>query len=430
MIAKGTTHDNGGRLARYLVKGKDDERAELWELRGFASDEIVEAFRSIHVIAAATKAEQPFFHVQVRNPEGESLTREQWQYTADRIERMLGLSDQPRAIAFHIDEKSGERHMHVAWSRIDEETLTAKALPFYKDRLKKISRELELHFGLTLVPNERDGEIKYAPTRAEDEQARRLGLDAHQVRETIRDCYTRSDSARSFEAALAEEGMVLAAGSRRDYLVIDQAGGMHALGKRLLDVSAAEIRDRFADLPREQLPSVEQARAFLHEQALDRHREQAAPVWDRERDEVAWQKAVVDGAIQKGASQEYKDRQVCLVAEGAEIEDEEVRRKRGSAIGDRWIDGPQTGHMIEHHDWALDQVKANDERRRQEEHSGVSPAREKQRTEEEQEIDMTRFKTDPDYRRSIETRMAESTAEQRQHHPEVQREITHDFGQR
>lgn len=299
MIAKGTTHDNGGRLGRYLVTGKEGEQAELWELRGFASEDIIDAFRSIHVIADATKAEQPFFHVQVRNPEGETLTPEQWQYAADRIERMLGLNDQPRAIAFHVEVETGERHMHVAWSRIDEETLTAKPLPFYKDRLKKVSRELEMHFGLTLVPNHRADDIKYAPTRGEDEQARRLGLDAHELRQSIRSCWERSDCGKSFEAALAEVGMVLATGERRDFLVIDQAGGMHALGKRLLDVSAAEVRKHLADLSRDQLPSVEQARDFLREHSINKDPSKPAPVWDRDADEVAWQKAVVDGAIQK-----------------------------------------------------------------------------------------------------------------------------------
>src|SRR5580704_6965777 len=124
MISKGTTHDNGGRLARYMVTSKAGEVAESWELRGFASPDIVDAFRSVHVMAEATKCHEPFFHVQVRNPEGEALSRDQWQYTADRIERMLGLKDQPRAIAFHVEEQTGDRHMHIAWSRIDDQTMT------------------------------------------------------------------------------------------------------------------------------------------------------------------------------------------------------------------------------------------------------------------------------------------------------------------
>ena len=69
MIAKGTAHNNGVKLARYMITGKEGERAELWQMRGFAADNIVDAFRDVHVMAEGTRAEQPFFHVQVRNPE-------------------------------------------------------------------------------------------------------------------------------------------------------------------------------------------------------------------------------------------------------------------------------------------------------------------------------------------------------------------------
>src|SRR5271168_910341 len=177
MISKGTTHSDGAKLADYMEQSKDGERAELWQLRGFAATNIKDAFRDVQIMSGATKAEQPFFHVQVRNREGETMTRQQFEYAADRIERMLGLTGQPRAITFHTYEHNNDQHMHVAWSRIDEETLTAKPLPFFKDRLKKISRELELHFSLEPVTNEREGSIKYAPTRAQEEQARRVGVD-------------------------------------------------------------------------------------------------------------------------------------------------------------------------------------------------------------------------------------------------------------
>ena len=88
MIAKGTTHNDGAKLAVYMTTGKENERAELWELDGFASDDIKEAFRSVHVMAEATKCQQPFFHVQVRNREGETLTRDQWEIAAQRIMRI------------------------------------------------------------------------------------------------------------------------------------------------------------------------------------------------------------------------------------------------------------------------------------------------------------------------------------------------------
>jgi hypothetical protein len=317
MIAKGTTHNNGAKLAKYMTESQDGQRAELWQLRGFEATNIKDAFRDVQIMAEATKCEQPFFHVQVRNRDGEILTRQQFEYAADRIERMLGLSDQPRAITFHTYEHNNEQHMHVAWSRIDQDTLTAKPLPFFKERLKKISRELELHFGLEPVTNHREGHIKYAPTRAEHEQARRLGVDIHEIRNTIRACWDHSDNGRSFEAALADKDLILARGDQRDFAVIDHEGGMHVLGKRILDVSAAKIRTRMSDLVRDELPSVLEVRAFVVELKMQKQHEQPAEVWDRERDtvrdEIHWQEALDKAAIAKEARErqfvEPKDRE-------------------------------------------------------------------------------------------------------------------------
>lgn len=264
MIAKGTTHNNGARLAAYLVNSKDDERAELAELRGFAESDIVDAFRSVHVMAEATHCEKPFYHCQVRTPDGEELTPEQWREVADRLEKKLGLDDQPRAVAFH--DKDGHRHMHVAWSRIDEETLTAKELKFDHRKLMEACREIEHDLGLTPVRSDRPEQELPAPSREEYEQARRLGVDIHDTRATIRDCWERSDNGQSFMTALDEQGLTLAKGDRRDFVVIDQEGGLHALGKRVLGVPAPEMRATLGDLDRGSLPSIAEARAGLEVQ--------------------------------------------------------------------------------------------------------------------------------------------------------------------
>jgi hypothetical protein len=172
MIIKGNRHSNAARLADYLMNGGNHgERVEAPELRGFGpySDDISKAFRSLHVMADASEIKKPLFHVQVRLPEGDQLTREQWEYTAERIERRLGLTGQARAMVFHIDEQTGEPHMHLAFSLIDEETLKAKPLPFFKLRLKALARELEEEFDITRVTNEREGPIKYAAKKNEQQ---------------------------------------------------------------------------------------------------------------------------------------------------------------------------------------------------------------------------------------------------------------------
>jgi hypothetical protein len=348
MIAKGTTHNNGAKLAQYLTTGKDAERAELWQLCGFASGDIREAFRSVHVMAEATRCEQPFFHVQVRNPDGEELSRDQWLRVADRTETKLGLTDQPRAIAFHIDEITGHEHMHVAWSRIDADKMRAVPLPFFAERLKEVCRELEKELDLTRVKNERDGPVM-APNRNEFEQARRLGTDIHAVRNTIRDCFERSDNGRSFEAALADHGFVLAQGDRRDFVVIDHEGGIHALGKRILGVTAGQTRDRFADLDRDGLPSVEQARSFIREQQISREKTGPEAMRDPHRDEMAWQDRLAQAAIQK----EKREGRFVDPAERLELERQAFRDI--SRIGDLSREDPEPPpkelSFIERHIW-------------------------------------------------------------------------------
>lgn len=299
MICKGNTHKNGAKLARYMTTGKDGERAELWALAGFAAGDIREAFRSVHVMAEATRCEQPFFHVQVRTPDDEELSKEEWRRVVDRIEAKLGLSGQPCAIAFHADEETGHEHMHVAWSRIDAETMTARPLPFFKERLKEVARQMEKELDLTRVRNERDSPVQ-APNRDEFEQARRLGVDIREVRETIRQCWEQSDCGRGFEAALADEGLLLAKGDRRDFLVIDSQGGMHALGQRILGISAAETRARMTDLSRDHLPSVDQAREH---QKGGRDKDQT---WDRDRYDRDWQDAVAGAAIEKDQNEKSR----------------------------------------------------------------------------------------------------------------------------
>jgi hypothetical protein len=265
MIAKGNLHGAGARLARYLVTGKKGELAELVELRGFASAEIGAAFLDVEIQAQGTRAEKPFFHAYVRLAAGEALGRKQWRHVADRIENYLGFTGQPRAVAFH-HLPAGETHMHIAWSRIDLEEMRALDPGLFKFKLKEISRELEDELGLMRVSSERAPDNRtLAPSRNEFEQARRLGTDLKTIRNTIREYWEQSDTGRSFTAALDARGLILARGDKRDFVVIDPAGGDHALSKRITGATSAETRARLADIGRAQLPSVDAAKAMQQE---------------------------------------------------------------------------------------------------------------------------------------------------------------------
>lgn len=64
------------------------------------------------------------------------------------IEEWFGLTGRQRMIMFH--EKEGRCHAHAVWSRIDAEAMTAKPLPFFKQKLNGIAKELYLENGWSM----------------------------------------------------------------------------------------------------------------------------------------------------------------------------------------------------------------------------------------------------------------------------------------
>jgi hypothetical protein len=272
MIAKGNFHAVGVRLAAYLVKAHPGERGELIDMRGFGpASDLRDGFRIEHIRARdGTRAEKPFFHVHFRGAAGEGakLSRADWLAIAERCDRALGrhMDGQPRAVSLHTDRQTGDMHMHLGYSLVRETEdgrLYVQKLGLYKLRLKEVSREIERDYGLKIVSNERQaGDLAKTAGRDEFEEARRLGTDLKAIRSQILHCFQQSDNGRAFKAALDERGMQLANGDRRDcFVVVDAAGGQHALNKKLTGLTLAETRARLGDLNRAQLPGVEQAKA-------------------------------------------------------------------------------------------------------------------------------------------------------------------------
>ena len=264
MIAKGNTHDSGPKLVAYILTAQEGERVEFGSARGFEffGRDVLQAAAIMQQIADhTTNCRDAWFHTQTRLAPGEQLNRDQWERVLDREEKRLGFSGHARAWSFHIDEATGEKHLHAAWFRIDPETNRAHDPGLFKLRLMEVARWAEKEFRLRELSNERQPHDRArAPERNEMEESRRLGTDVRAIRTAILDCLEHADGGKAFKAALEERGLMLANGDRRDcFVVVDQAGGQHALNKKLTGQTLAETRARLADLDRGQLPSVEQA---------------------------------------------------------------------------------------------------------------------------------------------------------------------------
>ena len=148
MILKGSQRAGAKQLASHLLNDRDNDHVTTLELRGFVASDLRGALSECHAISKATKCKQFMFSLSLNPPKHHSAAEADLLAAADKAEKSLGLEGQPRAVVIH--EKEGRRHAHVVWSRIDSEKLTAVNLPFYKERLKKLSKELFLEHGWSL----------------------------------------------------------------------------------------------------------------------------------------------------------------------------------------------------------------------------------------------------------------------------------------
>lgn len=275
MILKGSQRGGGADLAAHLLRRDENEHVLVHELRGFASDDLRGAFKEAEAISRGTKCRQYLFSLSLSPPESARVSVADFEAAIDRIETRLGLDGQPRAIVFH--EKEGRRHAHCVWSRIDAQTMTARALPFFKNRLMETSRDLYLDHGWQL-PHGIAAKGNRNPTNfslAEWQQAKRAGLDPRWTKEAVQACWAQSDNRASFERSLEARGFLLAKGDRRGHVVIDHMGEIHALA-RVLDLKTKDVRARLGS--GEGLKSVDEAKAQLAERmrpAIQRHIEEA-----------------------------------------------------------------------------------------------------------------------------------------------------------
>lgn len=260
MILKASQRGGGQNLAVHLMRTDDNEHVRVHELRGFASDNLKDAFKEAEAVSLGTRCRQYLFSLSLSPPEHENVPVVTFEQAIARIEKQLGLENQPRAVVFH--EKEGRRHAHCVWSRIDVDTMTAKHMSFFKDKLKGVSRKLYLEQGWTM-PRGLENAAERDPRNfslAEWQQAKRQGIDPRWLKQAVQDCWKRSDNRQAFERSLEERSLFLAKGDKRGFVVLDHEGEVWSL-VRMLDVKTKDVRARLGD--GDKLQSVEKARETI-----------------------------------------------------------------------------------------------------------------------------------------------------------------------
>lgn len=275
MILKGSQRANGQDLAAHLMRLDDNEHVDLHEMRGFVSDNLKDAFKEAEATSLGTKCRQYLFSLSLSPPADAKVSVEDFHAAIDRVEKSLGLDAQPRVVVFH--EKEGRRHAHCVWSRIDAETMTARPLPFFKNRLMDVSRDLYLEHGWTMPRGMLDAAQRNPTnfTLAEWQQAKRQGIDPRLLKQVVQSCWSSSDNQKSFTRSLEERGLFLAKGDKRGVVVLDHTGEVYSL-PRMLDLKTKDVRSRLGD--GDALPSVEVTKGMIGQRmtpAIRRHVQEA-----------------------------------------------------------------------------------------------------------------------------------------------------------
>lgn len=260
MILVGAQRSGASALADHLLNTLDNDHVEVVALDGFMAEDLPSALQEIQAVAQATQCRQYMFSLSLNPPPGEVATLADFKAAADRIGQRLGIRGQPRALVIH--EKEGRRHAHAVWSRIDADRMTAIKLPFFKTRLRDLSKELFLDHGWDLPP----GLLTFGAksplnfTLAEWQQAKRYGLDPREIKQVFRQAWERSDSLTGLRNALSESGYSLAKGDRRGIVAVDLQGEVYSL-TRYAGVKSKEVRAKCGG--GEDLPSVSDAKAEM-----------------------------------------------------------------------------------------------------------------------------------------------------------------------
>lgn len=201
MIFKASKRSGGRQLGSHLLKTEENEHVEIHEVSGFISDSVMGAMSEAYAAARGTKCKQYLFSMSLSPPAHESVRVEVFEKVIGDIEERLGLTGQPRVIVFH--EKEGRRHCHAVWSRINAETMTAIDLPFFKNKLQALAKEVYLENGWKMPRGFENPQLRDHRNFSLDEwqQAKRTSIDPRELRGAVIDCYRQADNANSLKSS-------------------------------------------------------------------------------------------------------------------------------------------------------------------------------------------------------------------------------------
>lgn len=298
MVINGASRRNVRFWVKHLQNDAKNDRAELKEVRGIAADNLADALWEMQDDARDTRCQNFMYQANFNPCAHEHLMEDQWDRAFEIFEKHRGIPQgQPRVVYEH--EKAGRTHRHVIWSRVILEEQRAWSDALDAKVCHAAAREIEQELGLdrTVSPfdKDRDGlRPPRAPKSYEMFRGLRSEIDPREVTAEVTRIFRESENAADFVNGLRQHGYELAQGNRA-FCIIDPAGDVHSLARRIDDINTKELREFMRGIEREALPTVDQAKAKIQERNLTERRADLATV----QNEIAWEEALAKAAIRK-----------------------------------------------------------------------------------------------------------------------------------
>jgi hypothetical protein len=243
MVLKSKIRGNGRQLAHYLLTKADNEQVRILDVDGrknFSEQDVRDMLGDFSLAEKLTRSRQGIYHAVINPPADASLTMtdKQWLTAVDILAEEIGFSEQRRVSILHT--KNGRQHLHVAFERINYETLTMLPISHNYRKQDKARARMEQVFAEQPTP-------KRNPHRPE-------------MKRTLTALWKKSGSAKEFLKSAKEEGYMISEGfGRVAYAVVDRTGRSYNLIRDLEGVKVKEARERFRDSA---LPTEKEAIAF------------------------------------------------------------------------------------------------------------------------------------------------------------------------
>jgi relaxase-like protein len=263
MITTGRSGKDGRGLARTLMNARDNERVELVEVYGLFGVTVTEMLLEMRLVAAGTRGENYYYHATINpDPKEPPLTPGQWEFAVDRLQENLGLTNNARFVVEH--EKAGRIYRHAVWNRVNWDTMKFTPDNFSYRAHDKTCCELEEAFGHQ--PTDRRRKRRPGQIEAwEQHRAWDNGLTPAVIEEDITALWQATTTGQGFAAALEQSGYIICKGDRAQFCIVDIAGDVHSLARRISGATIADLRTRLSDIDRDRLPTVKQAAELVRQ---------------------------------------------------------------------------------------------------------------------------------------------------------------------